>query len=104
LEKFKKDPKNKGGVTKTGFWRYSRHPNYFGETLVWWGFYIISINAGGLYTIYSAITITLLLRFISGVPLLERKQMKKEDYKVYAKETNVFVPWFINKIGEKKDK
>lgn len=83
---------------KTGLWRYTRHPNYFGEALLWWGFYICAMGVpGGYATVFSPIIITLLLRFVSGVPLLERKARKHPEWAQYEAETNVFVPWFYDK-------
>jgi steroid 5-alpha reductase family enzyme len=57
----------------TGLWKYSRHPNYFGEALLWWGLYLITCGVKhGLFTFFSPLIITLLLRYVSGVPLLEK--------------------------------
>ena len=72
---FKRDEGNRGKILKTGVWRYTRHPNYFGEAAMWWGIYLIAFNLGlgGKLTIFSAITITLLVRFVSGVEMLEQK-------------------------------
>jgi len=92
-----KDPK-KGKFCKTGLWRYTRHPNYFGEALLWWGFYVVALGVPmGYMTVFSPIVITLLLRFVSGVPLLERKARKHPEWALYEAETNVFVPWFWDK-------
>ena len=80
LEKWKKVPGNvgTGKVILSGLWRYTRHPNYFGEALLWWGIYLISVNVpNGVWTFASAAVITWLLRFVSGVPMLERSQMRK---------------------------
>ena len=75
-----KDPK-KGKFCKTGLWRYTRHPNYFGEALLWWGFYVVALGVPmGYMTVFSPIVITLLLRFVSGVPLLERKARKHPEW------------------------
>jgi len=66
---------------KEGLWRYSRHPNYFGEALHWWGIYLIATNvSGGLKTFYSALTMTILVRFISGVPLNEKMEENNPEY------------------------
>jgi len=82
-------------------WRYSRHPNYFGESVMWWGIYLISCNIDkGYWTFFSALFITLLVRFVSGVPLLERKQKKNPEFLKYMQETNVFVPWFVRKAND----
>eukprot|EP00347_Sterkiella_histriomuscorum_P000546 403375437 len=104
LYAFKRDPANKGKIIKHNVWRYSRHPNYFGESLMWWGIYLISCNIGkGYLTFYSALFITLLVRFVSGVPLLERKQKKNPEFLKYMKETNVFVPWFHRNISPQEE-
>ena len=102
LQAFKSNPENKGKIIKHNVWRYSRHPNYFGEALMWWGVYLIACNVGerGYLTFYSAMLITLLVRFVSGVPLLEKKQKKNPEFLVYMKETNVFVPWFYRELSD----
>lgn len=74
LAVFRKNPENKGKIIKSGLWRYSRHPNYFGEAVVWWGIYLIACGVKwGWATFISCVSITLLLRFVSGVPFLETK-------------------------------
>jgi len=97
LAEFKRrDEEEKDGhVMKEGVWKYSRHPNYFGETLIWWGVYIITLSVqGGWKFIYSPLVITLLLLFVSGVPLLEKRYADDEEYQKYAEKTNKFFPWF----------
>jgi len=80
-------------VCKEGLWRYSRHPNFFGEALQWWGIYILACQTpGGWKTIYSALTMTILVRFITGVPSVELMEKNNPEYQRYRKETNVFVP------------
>ncbi len=94
---FRKDPKNKGQVCKAGLWRYSRHPNYFFESLIWWGFFIFALGTpGAMYTIYSPLIILLLLLKVTGVPPAEIQSLKSrgEAYRQYQKETSVFIPWF----------
>ena len=94
LSRFVKNPENKGHIIKSGLWRYSRHPNYFGEAVVWWGLYIYACSVKwGFVTAWSALVITLLLRFVSGVPLLEKKYESRKEFQQYKKETNIFVPW-----------
>lgn len=98
LLKFKKQPGNKGKIITTGLWKYSRHPNYFGEALLWWGIFIVS--AGTQYWwagVISPIIMSLLLRFGSGVPMLEKKYRSREDFIKYAEKTPVFVPFFGKK-------
>jgi len=94
LARFKKDPANKGKFIRTGLWNYSRHPNYFGEALMWWGIYVIALAVpGGGILVFSPLTITLLLRFVSGVPLLEKKYRDRPEFRDYARRTNAFIPW-----------
>ena len=95
LNLFKKNPDNKGKLLTTGLWKYTRHPNYFGEALMWWGIWIIgmsSLSWQALFTIISPIFITYLLRYVSGVPLLEKKYKDRQDFIEYAKKTSVFFP------------
>ena len=93
LAKFKSQPANKGKVLNTGVWRYSRHPNYFGESCVWWGFYVIALAAGAWWALPSAILMTLLLLKVSGVSLLEKDiAERRPDYLQYIKTTNAFIP------------
>lgn len=98
LSFFKQNPKNKGKLITTGLWKYSRHPNYFGEALVWWGIWIYAISIpGGWITVVSPILITLSLRYISGVPMLEKKLKDHPDWPEYARKTAPFIPsvkWF----------
>jgi steroid 5-alpha reductase family enzyme len=94
LSQFKKDPANQGKIITTGLWALTRHPNYFGEALVWWGFgfYAVSLPLGW-YTLLSPVIITLLLRYVSGVPMLEKKYEGRPDFEAYKKETAPFVPF-----------
>ncbi len=94
LAEFRENPANRGKIITTGLWAVSRHPNYFGESLVWLGlsFYAISMPYGWIALI-SPLTITLLLRFVSGVPMLERKYREHPDWAEYAARTAPFVPW-----------
>lgn len=101
LTAFKAHPQNKGKLMTTGLWQYTRHPNYFGEATMWWGIWTIGMSVDvHLLSIISPMIITLLLRFVSGVPLLEKNMKSRGGYTQYAKETNVFLPWF--KKGGKK--
>ena len=71
---------------------------------MWWGIYLISCNIDkGYWTFFSALFITLLVRFVSGVPLLERKQKKNPEFLKYMQETNVFVPWFVRKAKDNEE-
>jgi steroid 5-alpha reductase family enzyme len=85
---------NPHGLMKSGLWKYSRHPNYFGEALFWWGIAIFSWSeVSFIYGLTSAAVITVLLRFVSGVPMLEKAKEGNEAYEAYKKETPVFVPF-----------
>lgn len=83
-----------------GLWRYTRHPNYFGEAVLWWGIYLLAFSVPyGFATIFAPIFIGLLIRYVSGVPLLEEKYEDNTEFQAYCQETNVFVPWFVNAPG-----
>jgi steroid 5-alpha reductase family enzyme len=98
LYQFKKNPSNKGKVLNTGFWRYTRHPNYFGDTAVWWAYALFSAAAGGYWQIIGAVIMTLLIIKVSGVALLEKTlNNTKPKYKEYIANTNSFFPWFPKK-------
>ncbi|MBN1199784.1 MAG: DUF1295 domain-containing protein [Bacteroidales bacterium] len=91
---FKQNPKNKGKLLATGLWKYSRHPNYFGEALIWWGIWCYAIGVpGGWITVISPILLTFTLRFVSGVPLLEKKLKEHPGWAEYARKTAPFVPF-----------
>lgn len=101
LAHFKADPTNKGKVLNTGLWRYTRHPNYFGDAMVWWGFYLIAVAGGGWWSVYSPIIMTFFLMFVSGVALLEKNlKESKPQYQNYIERTNAFFPWFPRKPHE----
>ena len=94
LARFKSNPGNKGKLLNIGLWAYTRHPNYFGDAAQWWGYYLIALSAGGWWTIFSPILMTLLLVKVSGVGLLEKTLAKtKPGYQVYMQTTSAFVPW-----------
>lgn len=93
LAGFKSAPANKGLIIQSGLWKYSRHPNYFGEILMWWGIFIITIPfANSFYFIVSPLTITLLLAFVSGVPMLEKKYKGNPAFEDYKKRTSALIP------------
>lgn len=93
LARFKADPANAGRVMDRGLWRYSRHPNYFGEFCVWWGFYAIALGTGGAWTAFSPLLMTLLLLRVSGVALLEKDIAERRPaYRDYVERTNAFFP------------
>ncbi len=94
LSDFKKKPENQGKIITTGLWAMSRHPNYFGEALVWWGISFYALNLpNGWMTLVSPVIITLLLRFVSGVPMLEKKYKGRSDWEEYKRNTSAFVPF-----------
>ncbi len=94
LVRFKADPANRGKVLSTGLWRYTRHPNYFGDFLVWWGFFALALSTpGGWMTIASPLLMSLLLLKVSGVALLEKDiAVRRPEYRDYVSRTNAFFP------------
>lgn len=94
LSRFKQDPSHKGQLMTRGLWRYTRHPNYFGEVTMWWGVWLIALGArwGGLAVI-GPLTITFLILKVSGVPMLEAKYEGRSDWEAYKRRTSVFFPW-----------
>lgn len=96
LGTFMHNPANKGVVLQTGLWKYSRHPNYFGEIMMWWGIFLMALAVpGGIYTIITPLTITITLRFITGVPWVEQVFDNNPAYQEYKKRTNTLIPWFV---------
>jgi steroid 5-alpha reductase family enzyme len=95
LARFKGDPENKGKVMRTGLWRYTRHPNYFGDATIWWGLFIIAAGTPwGWATVFAPIIMTGLLLRVSGVALLERTITKRRpEYADYIESTSAFIPW-----------
>lgn len=94
LKKFISLPQNKGKLMTTGLWSWTRHPNYFGEAVMWWGLALIAYGAKQSWVILiSPVVMTFLLRFVSGVPLLEKKYADREDFQEYRKRTNIFFPF-----------
>ena len=93
LARFKANPANAGQVMDQGLWRYTRHPNYFGESLVWWGFWLIAASAGHAWTIFAPALMTVMLLKVSGVALLEKDlQVRRPAYAAYMNRTNAFLP------------
>lgn len=98
LAHFKKNPLNKGKVLCYGFWKYTRHPNYFGDSAVWWAYGIFSIAAGSYWQVIGSVLMTLLIIKVSGVALLEKTlNNTKPQYAEYIKKTSSFFPWFPKK-------
>ncbi|MGH8252840.1 MAG: DUF1295 domain-containing protein [Steroidobacteraceae bacterium] len=93
LTRFRARKTHAGAVLDTGLWRYSRHPNYFGECCQWWGFYLLAVSAGAWWTIVAPLLMTLLLLRVSGVALLERDiGARRPAYRDYVARTNAFIP------------
>jgi steroid 5-alpha reductase family enzyme len=92
LRRFRADRVNRGKVLDTGLWSYSRHPNYFGEALVWWGFGVIAVATGGVPGLLGPVVLTYFLIYVSGVALLESSLVEKKGYIQYAGKTPAFVP------------
>ncbi len=93
LARFKRDPANRGRVMDRGLWRYTRHPNYFGDACVWWGLYLIAAAGGAWWTILSPLAMTVLLLKVSGVSLLEKTiTERRPEYAAYQARTNAFLP------------
>ncbi|MBT8137593.1 MAG: DUF1295 domain-containing protein [Gammaproteobacteria bacterium] len=93
LARFKSDPSNRGKVLDTGLWRLTRHPNYFGEATLWWGYFCLAVAAGGWWTFFSPIIMTFFLLKVSGVALLEKGLSEtKPQYADYIRRTNAFFP------------
>lgn len=93
LAQFIKSKKKKSAVLDTGLWKYSRHPNYFGEVMIWWGIWIISMSIHSVWwSVLGPLTITYLILFISGVPLLEKRYKNDKAYQAYALVTSKFIP------------
>jgi steroid 5-alpha reductase family enzyme len=95
LTVFKKGGANKGKIITHGLWRFSRHPNYFGEATLWWGIFLIGFGSPfGLYGVISPLAIAFLLLKVSGIPMLEVKYQGNPEFEAYKARTNAFFPWF----------
>jgi len=94
LTAFRSRPENRGGVLDTGLWAWSRHPNYFGEAVVWLGFGLIGVAAGSLWSLVAPVLMTGLLLKVSGVSLLEKDIAERRPaYRDYIVRTSAFIPW-----------
>lgn len=94
LKRFVRQRKDKGEIMKKGLWKFSRHPNYFGEIVMWWGIYLMIIPIeSSWWLIISPLTITILIAFVSGVPMLEKKYEHNKAFQDYKKDTPVLIPW-----------
>lgn len=93
LARFRADPANRGKVLDTGLWRYTRHPNYFGDFLVWWGLFIVAAEAGVWWTVVGPVVMSVLLVRVSGVSLLEKDiSARRPGYADYVRRTSAFLP------------
>ena len=101
MNRFRSNPANAGKVMDKGLWGYTRHPNYFGESLVWWGIFIIALATPyGWWGLISPVLITVLLLKVSGVAMMEKDiSQRRPDYEKYRREVSVFVPWFRARDG-----
>ncbi len=105
LLQFKRDPDTRGRIMRYGLWRYTRHPNYFGEATLWWGIFLIALGAPlGWLAIISPLLIDFLLLKVSGIPMLEVKYEGNSEFEAYKNRTNAFFPWFPRTAnGEGRD-
>ncbi len=93
LSAFIKNSANKGKLISEGLWKYTRHPNYFGEVAQWWGIWIIAISAPYWFlSVVGPLTITILIVKVSGIPMLEKKLSKHPDFEEYKEKTSIFFP------------
>jgi steroid 5-alpha reductase family enzyme len=98
LVRFSSNPANKGKVLSTGVWRFTRHPNYFGDATQWWAYYLLAVANGGWWSIFSPVIMTLFLINVSGVALLEKSlKVEKPEYAEYIQKTSAFIPWIPKK-------
>lgn len=93
LGHFLRQNQSSGTLMTSGLWRYSRHPNYFGEMVMWWGLWIASLETGIWWTVIGPIVITVLLTKVSGVPLAEQRASRKKGWNEYKQTTSVLIPW-----------
>ncbi|NJM55850.1 MAG: DUF1295 domain-containing protein [Verrucomicrobiae bacterium] len=105
LNAFVKAKASKGDILTTGLWRYSRHPNYFGEVTAWWGLWVIALAPAvaeptsmnlliAMLALLSPVAITVLILYVSGIPMLEAKYDGNETFQAYKRRTSAFFPWF----------
>jgi steroid 5-alpha reductase family enzyme len=93
LMRFRRSEKAANEVLDTGLWRYTRHPNYFGEAVIWWGFYLMAVSAGAWWTVLAPLMMTFLLLKVSGVAMLEKDIAgRRPAYRDYIRRTNAFFP------------
>jgi steroid 5-alpha reductase family enzyme len=98
LAQFKSNPENRGKVLTSGFWHYTRHPNYFGDAAVWWGYALLCMAAGSYIPVMGSLLMTVLIIKVSGVALLEKTlKSSRPGYADYVRRTSAFIPWFPKK-------
>jgi len=98
IQKYQFKKTGSKGIIQTGLWKYSRHPNYFGEITMWWAIFLIALEVPfGWLSIISPILITTLLIAFSGIPLLEKKHENDPEFQQYKKKTSALIPWFSKK-------
>ena len=101
LARFKRDPANRGKVLDSGLWALTRHPNYFGDFCVWWGFFLFALSAGAWWTVVSPLLMSFLLLKVSGVAMLEKDiGQRRPEYADYVRRTNAFFPGRPGSGGE----
>lgn len=95
LARFVKDPLNRGKIMQSGLWKYTRHPNYFGEVVQWWGIWLVVLGIkGGWFGMIGPLTITFLISKVSGIPMLEKKLAENPAFGDYKRRTSALLPWF----------
>lgn len=93
LSAFMANPENKGSLMQSGLWAYTRHPNYFGEVTLWWGIWLVSLSVpNGFFTVIGPACITVLILFVSGIPMLEKKMAEHPAFAEYKRRVSVFFP------------
>ena len=102
LARFKSNPANKGKVMDSGVWRYTRHPNYFGDATLWWGMFLVAAaTPWGWFTVLSPLAMTALIIKVSGVAMLERTiTERRPEYRAYIERTSAFIPWPPKRAGD----
>jgi len=96
-QRFKREPRNRSAIVDVGLWRYSRHPNYFFESMVWWGFFVAALGSPwGWVTVVCPLLMLYLLLNVTGIPLTEKHSLESrgEAYRRYQQTTSAFIPWF----------
>jgi steroid 5-alpha reductase family enzyme len=99
LDSFLSEAQNKGKLMRYGLWKYSRHPNYFGEVVLWWGIWLMVVPTSyGVVVVVSPLTITFLILYVSGIPMLESHMATHPEFEDYKKTTSVFIPLSPRKV------